>query len=81
MWWPTKGTYPSDSSEDKWQLFRPENHRETVLADLHYDHGDLGPKRTFKLLHTSGEGSVLVVTKHFTRYAQSFPIKDQQAAR
>lgn len=40
---------PSDSSEDKWQLFLPEKHREIVLGDLH-DHDDLRPERTFKLV-------------------------------
>lgn len=31
-------------------------------------------------LDLSGQGNILVITDHFTRYAQAFPIRDQQAS-
>ncbi|KAI2665255.1 Gag-Pol polyprotein [Labeo rohita] len=74
------------------QLVLPEKYWTQVLLSLHDDSGHLRVERPAKLLKdrfywprmskhpdSRGFGNVLVVTDHFTHYAQAFTCKDQKA--
>lgn len=66
------------NGRERCQLVLPEKCHFQVMKSLHDDAGHLGVERTVEFLRDV-LANVLVITNYFTRYAQTFPTKDQKA--